>query len=283
MKPLITVITSVLNGADCLEKSIQSVINQTAKKQIEYILIDGQSTDGTIDMIKKYEREISYWSSEADTGIYSAWNKGLKQAHGEWICFLGADDFFASPDTIETVIPFLEKAFPTYRVVYGKTQLISGLDDKIVATRGQPWAQIKKRFLQEMCIPHRSTFHHCLLFQDHGNFNSQLKISGDYDFLLRELKEKAAYFVDLPLVRARLGGISLNSNYMLQTAQERKIVRKSNQMSLKRKDYTLFLKVYTLGLLKQFLGRDFTVFLLDFYRQLLGKEKLWKYVSRKNP
>lgn len=280
--PLITVITSVLNGEEYLEKTIQSVINQTQKNQIEYIIIDGNSKDATLNIIKKYETEISYWISEADTGVYSAWNKALKQAHGEWICFIGADDYFYSTDSIEQVIPFLNQALPTYRVVYGKTLLINPENDEIIATRGKPWQEIEKKFIQEMCLPHRSTFHHCSLFQEYGNFNPNLKISGDYDFLLRELRHKQAYFVDITLVCARLGGLSLNSDYMLKKAQERQIVRKSNNMNLTRKDYTLFFKSYTLGFLHKILGKNLTINLLDFYRQLLGKEKMWKYVTKKN-
>jgi len=278
--PLITIITSVLNGEEYLEKTIESVINQTAKNQIEYIIIDGNSKDGTVKIIEKYDKQINYWISETDTGVYSAWNKALKQAHGEWICFIGADDYFCSTNTIEQVIPYLNQALPTYRVVYGKTLLIN--NEQIIATRGKPWQEIEKQFIQEMCIPHRSTFHHRSLFQEHGNFNPELKISGDYDFLLRELRHNKAYFADINLVCARLGGLSLNSNYMLTTAQERKIIRKSNNMALTRQDYILLLKVNTVWFLHKILGKNFTINLLDSYRQLLGKEKMWQYVTKKN-
>ncbi len=85
--PLVTVITVVLNGMGYLEKTIQSVINQTYPN-VEYIIIDGGSTDGTLDIIKKYEDQISYWVSEQDNGIYDAMNKGIDVATGDYIQFL---------------------------------------------------------------------------------------------------------------------------------------------------------------------------------------------------
>ncbi|MDH5645697.1 MAG: glycosyltransferase, partial [Candidatus Heimdallarchaeota archaeon] len=92
-KPLVTIITAVLNGVDTLERTILSVISQSYTN-IEYIIIDGGSTDGTIDIIRKYEHAIDCWVSESDTGIYDAWNKGVRLSNGEWIAFLGADDSY---------------------------------------------------------------------------------------------------------------------------------------------------------------------------------------------
>lgn len=89
IKPLITVITAVYNGEAYLEKTILSVINQTYEN-VEYIIIDGGSTDGTIDIIKKCESKINYWISEADNGIYNAMNKSIKLATSDWINFINA-------------------------------------------------------------------------------------------------------------------------------------------------------------------------------------------------
>lgn len=90
-KPLITVITVVFNGEKYLEETIQSVINQTYDN-VEYIIIDGGSVDGTLEVIRKYEEAIDYWVSEPDMGIYDAMNKGVKLASGDWLLFLGSDD-----------------------------------------------------------------------------------------------------------------------------------------------------------------------------------------------
>lgn len=100
--PRITVITVVFNGEEFLEKTIQSVIGQSYGN-LEYIIIDGGSTDGTLDIIKKYVGKIDRWLSEQDKGIYDAMNKGIKLATGEWINFMNAGDVFASPEILSVV------------------------------------------------------------------------------------------------------------------------------------------------------------------------------------
>jgi len=101
-KPLITIITVVFNGEKYLEETIQSVINQTYDN-VEYIIIDGASTDGTLDIIKKYAGQIDYWVSEPDAGIYYAMNKGIELASGEWINFMNAGDGFYIETTIKNI------------------------------------------------------------------------------------------------------------------------------------------------------------------------------------
>jgi glycosyltransferase involved in cell wall biosynthesis len=104
-QPLITVITVVFNGVQTLESTILSVINQSYKN-IEYVIVDGGSTDGTIDIIKKYQQNISFWVSEPDNGIYDAMNKAVEKSSGDWIYFLGADDLMFN--CIHEIVPNFE-------------------------------------------------------------------------------------------------------------------------------------------------------------------------------
>ena len=113
-KPLVSVITVVLNGCKYLEQTIQSVLNQSYEN-VEYIVIDGGSTDGTIDIIRKYEHAIDYWVSEPDKGIYDAMNKGIALAVGDWIYFLGCDDILIKNALININL----QDYETNRVVYG--------------------------------------------------------------------------------------------------------------------------------------------------------------------
>src|SRR3990172_7180600 len=92
-RPLISVITVVYNGAKYIEQTIQSVINQTYDN-IEYIIVDGASTDNTLKIINKYEDRIDYWISEADSGLWNAMNKGVRLATGDILNFLNSDDFY---------------------------------------------------------------------------------------------------------------------------------------------------------------------------------------------
>jgi len=101
-KPLISIVTVVFNAVEDIEKTILSVINQTYDN-VELIIIDGMSVDGTLDLIKKYESKIDYWISEKDDGIYDAMNKGIKAAKGDWINFMNAGDVFFEPKTLDKV------------------------------------------------------------------------------------------------------------------------------------------------------------------------------------
>lgn len=117
-KPLISIITISYNSCLTIEDTILSVINQTYP-HIEYIVIDGGSKDGTVDIIKRYENKISYWISEPDKGIYYAMNKGIAATTGEWINFINCGDSFYDKNVIARL--FKDSIGENYSVVYGNT------------------------------------------------------------------------------------------------------------------------------------------------------------------
>jgi glycosyltransferase involved in cell wall biosynthesis len=123
---MVTIVTVVYNCALTVEATLRSVIEQTCGN-IEYIVIDGGSEDGTVDIIRQYEQHIDYWVSEPDKGIYNAMNKGIELSTGEWICFMNAGDQFHSPTTLEQVLPLLDKRFA---VVAGAVQYIYDADNR---------------------------------------------------------------------------------------------------------------------------------------------------------
>ncbi|MCY1133837.1 glycosyltransferase family 2 protein [Bacteroides fragilis] len=118
--PLVTIITVCYNAETTIEKTILNVINQTYA-DIEYIIIDGGSNDGTIEIINKYANKISYWMSEPDRGIYDAMNKGIKLAKGDWVSFMNSGDSFYSLDTVEDVVQFIREE---YDVIYGSVNVV---------------------------------------------------------------------------------------------------------------------------------------------------------------
>lgn len=121
--PLITVVTVVYNGAATLEQTIQSVVNQTYDN-VEYIIVDGASTDGTLDIVRKYEDKIDYWQSEPDKGIYDAMNKGLDFAGGDFLIFMGADDIFYENSVLVQVVAEIKNS-ARERIYYGDVILSS--------------------------------------------------------------------------------------------------------------------------------------------------------------
>jgi glycosyltransferase involved in cell wall biosynthesis len=205
--PLISIIVAVFNGGKTLQQCIDSVAQQTYANK-ELIVIDGGSNDATLDLINANREQIGYWISEPDTGVYNAWNKGLLQAKGEWICFLGADDFFWESQVLERMVDQLEKVPADVSLAYGQVMLLSNIGERMYPV-GEPWLKMKKRFKQGVCLPHQGVMHRRSLFERNGVFDESFRIGGDYELLLRELKTHDAVFIsDLVFTGMRQGGLS---------------------------------------------------------------------------
>jgi len=206
--PLFTIVIAVLNSKESLERCIESVRSQTCPHR-ELIIIDGGSTDGTVEILKNNDDTIAYWKSSPDRGIYHAWNKALQYARGEWICFLGADDYFWSKNVLADLSPHLLTAAGLgIKVVYGQAARVDR-NGRILKLVGKPWEKIRWLMPHGMPLPHTGLMHHQSLFKIHGLFDETFQIAGDYDFLLRELKKSNALYVNNLIVSGwQAGGIS---------------------------------------------------------------------------
>lgn len=210
LNPQVTVITAVYNAEKYLDDCIQSILNQNYKG-FEYIIIDGGSTDGTVDIIKKYQDQLGYWVSEPDQGVYDAWNKGLSMAKGKWIAFVGADDLLY-PDALQTYMQHItthpkqdELEFISSRIEWVNEDL------SLIRVVGDAWSW--DRFRKEMCTWHVGCFHSMDLFKKYGVFDPAYKVSGDYELLLRPKDELVTSFIDHITVRMRIGGVSSKHLY----------------------------------------------------------------------
>jgi glycosyltransferase involved in cell wall biosynthesis len=273
--PLITTIVAVFNGAKTLQQCIESVAHQTYAYK-ELIIIDGGSNDGTVNLITENSNNIDYWISEPDQGIYNAWNKGLTQAKGEWICFLGADDYFLNVHVLEKMTCALEQLSPEIRVAYGQVMLLSNEGASLFSV-GEPWSIIKDRFKQVMCIPHQAVMHRGSLFEQYGLFDESFRIAGDYELLLRELKTgSAAYIPNLVLSGMRQGGVSSNPANSLVTMRE---IRRAQKMHGQRLPgwvwISAMVRVYLRLILWRLLGESMARRAIDIYRRMLGLPSYW--------
>jgi glycosyltransferase involved in cell wall biosynthesis len=224
-EPKITIITSTYNAVNDLDKTIDSIRSQTYKN-IQWIIIDGKSTDGTVELIKKNENIIDFWLSEKDKGIYDAWNKGTKQIKGEWVIFLGAGDILYSNNVISAMSSHLSLAFPKYSLVYGKVQVLND-ESKIVAEWGEPWELIKNKTesIRLALPPHPGSFLHASFFKASNYiFPTNLKIAGDSHSLMTILKEKAPLYVPIYIDKMLFGGVSTTGKNLLLIIKELKLI-----------------------------------------------------------
>lgn len=207
-KPLVTIVTATFNDLDLLSATINSIRSQTYKN-FEWIIIDGGSTDGTVDLLKQNEDIISFWISEPDKGVYDAWNKAIKQSNGEWISFLGSGDKYYS-NAVHRYIEYIQgNKNKNFDFVSSRVDYQYGAKEK---TRiiGKPWKWNK--FKKYMCTAHVGSFHNKRLFEIYGLFDDEYKITGDYELLLRPKENLCAgFFPDVTAVMIS-GGVSVANN-----------------------------------------------------------------------
>lgn len=210
---MISIITATFNSAKTLKDTIQSVLRQT-NKDFEYLIIDGGSTDETIDIVKSYESEFSgrlKWVSEKDQGIYDAMNKGIKMASGDVVGILNSDDYFTSDDILQTV----DNAFKSHEIdaIYGDIHFIrDGNPQKCV--RYYSSRMFRPFWLRFGFMPAHPSFY-CKreIFDKAGLYSLDYKIGADYEMMVRlfkRLKIKTLY-VNKDFVTMRTGGAS-NTN-----------------------------------------------------------------------
>ena len=210
---MISIITATFNSAKTLKDTIQSVLRQT-NKDFEYLIIDGGSTDETIDIVKSYESEFSgrlKWVSEKDQGIYDAMNKGIKMASGDVVGILNSDDYFTSDDILQTV----DNAFKSHEIdaIYGDIHFIrDGNPQKCV--RYYSSRMFRPFWLRFGFMPAHPSFY-CKreVFEKAGLYSLDYKIGADYEMMVRLFKKYRimSQYINKDFVTMRTGGASNNN------------------------------------------------------------------------
>jgi len=209
-KMKVSIITDVLNGSDTIEDAIKNVLGQTYQN-IEYIVVDGSSTDGTLDIIDRYRDRISTFISEPDNNHFEAMNKGIDLATGDIVGFLHADDFFADERVIEKVADaFTEKGADC---LWGDLVYVNKKDTDRIVRYWRSCAYRDGLFRRGWMPPHPTFFAKRDVYERYGYFNTKLPIAADYEIMLRFLKANKLDSCYLPeiMVKMRLGGLSNRS------------------------------------------------------------------------
>lgn len=210
--PKLSVITIVFNNAKDIERTVLSVLNQTYNN-IEYIIIDGGSTDGTVKVIRKYENKIT-WVSEKDNGIYDAMNKGLQMAKGEYVLFMNSGDEIYDSRTVENVFA----SFPNADIYYGETEMY----DERWTSLGKRRHQIPDKFTWKSFKYGMNVSHQAIYIKKSITvpYDEKYQLSADIDWIIKAAK-KAKTIVKVPgyVAKYLVGGISKKRHR--QSLQER--------------------------------------------------------------
>ncbi len=254
--PKISIITINLNNKIGLEKTILSVLSQTGK-DFEFIIIDGGSNDGSIELIKKYTDNITYSVSEKDAGIYDAQNKGIEKASGNFLLFLNSGDILFDKNTLSGILPLLQnKSF-----YYGN--LIVDLNGN--RTEHIAPDNINLDFILNSTFWHPCVFINADLFKKYGSYNSDFKIAGDYEFFIRCLLKPQVTCEKLNCIITVFDGYGISSNHAhrdIQSAEREKALR-------------LNLSDTILESLKKYnaLSRSNYSTIINFIQRIRGKQK----------
>lgn len=237
----ISIITATHNSSSNIANCISS-INTQSYEDIEHIIIDGASTDQTLEIIRSVTNRVSKILSEPDKGIYDALNKGIKLASGDIIGFLHSDDCFYSSGTLEKIALAFSDSNPV-DAIYGDLTFIDEKEpDKIVRYwKSEPFTSklLKKGWMP----PHPTLFMKREVYEKHGLFNIRLKCAADYDFILRVFNDESLHFKYLPetITKMKIGGISTAGFWrILNKKKEDYMVLKDNNIPNPLK--VLFLK-----------------------------------------
>jgi glycosyltransferase involved in cell wall biosynthesis len=261
--PLVSIITAVKNGEKYIKKTIESVISQTYKN-IEYIIIDGFSTDKTLDIIKKYEDVIDYCVSEKDNGISEAFNKGIKLSNGELIGIINSDDWY-EPNTVEKVVK-VYKSDKNIGIIHGDLRFFKdNVPLFVISPHNNP-----QKIWTDMIYNHPTCFVKKDIYIKYGMYNEKYKYAMDYELLLRfYINGVKFYYINDILANMRYEGKS-DKNAIKALKETREISINYGYPAYKANFW--FIYKSTKYILKKLIGKDRKV--IQFLRKFSKRKKI---------
>jgi glycosyltransferase involved in cell wall biosynthesis len=228
MEPIISIIIATFNAAKTLRNCLDSIVLQK-NEFIELLVIDGGSTDGTQAVLSEYGSQIDLIISEQDSGIYDAWNKGIANAHGEWILFIGADDTLEA-DAFAKYFSFLDKHDTTEIDYICAKNTYVGKNGQVLKVFGVPWRW--EQFRRTMQVAHVASLHKHKLFNEVGSYDLKFRICGDIELLLRKQKNLRCLFLDSCIARMAIGGTSYSVKVFWEGHQIRRLHSQLSSLTL---------------------------------------------------
>ena len=273
--PVFTVVTGVFDGAQDLERTILSVINQRYD-DVEYIIIDGGSSDGTLDILRKYEHAIDYWISEPDKGIYDAFNKACHLITGEWTLFLGAGDVFHDTEVLAKIYETVQRVGANAEIIYGKVSLTNNRNIP-VKTLNRAWSLMSNRWRggRPMLPHHQGVFHRKKILSSERPFDTSYRIAADSKLVYKSIKTVDPVFASVLVATVPLGGLSTAPKYVLTTANE--IVRINYELGFANYPHQIWFYLKAAFKLAVFglAGDTASKRCIDKYRRLTGRASKW--------
>ena len=216
----ISIIIAVYNASDTILDCLNSIENEI-NSHCELIIIDGNSTDNTLDLLNQKNELIDVLISEPDKGVYDAWNKGIKSSSGEWILFLGADDVLLKNSLLSYLKFLKERDSSNYDYVCAQNEYLNW-DDEFIKDIGKApkWKAMK----YYMAAAHVASLHNKRLFDEIGGFNVDYQICADYELLCRKKNKLKYKFIDRKIARMKTGGMSFSMRALI----EQFIIRKKH-------------------------------------------------------
>ena len=236
----VSIITVCYNSAATIEDTIESVLGQTYDA-IEYIVIDGASSDDTLQIMDRYKNDISVLVSEKDRGMYDAINKGIAISTGDIIGILNADDFYIDNSVISEVVQQMQQK--KVDSLYSDLYYVAAEDTNKVVRNWVSGKYNRQKFLYGWMPPHPTFFVKRTAYEKYGNFNLDLKSAADYELMLRFLYKNnlSTCYLPRPLVRMRVGGISnVSLKNRINANKEDRLAWSMN--GLRPKPFTMLLK-----------------------------------------
>jgi glycosyltransferase involved in cell wall biosynthesis len=221
-RPLVkfSIIIPTYNSAPTIQRSIKSILNQTFE-DFEILIMDGKSSDETIEIVKSFKDQRIRFFSEKDKGVYDAMNNGITQCCGEWLYFLGSDDALFNPDVLKIVSNVIDKA--EVDVVYGNVKFVNDDNQSIRNKIYDGKFNSGKLFIQNIC--HQAIFYKKAFVNRIGYYDLNYPILADYDFNLKAWKKGIFKFIDLIVAEFALGGLSSKPDLRFEADYMNNIVK----------------------------------------------------------